>query len=345
MNFKLFTTRCRLGLALLGATVLLGGAGLHAQNATVDPTDTQVFTLRAGWNAIDLRVDPLDPTPGVVFAHVPVDKVATYFPLETPVEFIQNPTEKPWKSRGWNAWFAPALPESAISDLFAIGGGHCYLVHSTAPATLSVVGAVIQRRVRWQADSYNFVGFPVDPVSPPTFQAWFAGSTNHQSTQRTIVYTLGANDTWQPVSNPGATVIQPGAAYWVFCEGDSDYQGPLDVSAPTGVENAMDFGSTTETLDLQIINNLFNPDGVTLQLDPTNSLPLSYQQRTLSLGQIVSVSFTDAASFGSLESGAKLQLRLTLDRAGMTQTNGAAVITVRDDVGSLIRIPVTGQLP
>jgi hypothetical protein len=328
----------------LGALAL--AVGLAASAQTTAPAGTQTLALRAGWNAIALQIDPLAPAPAAVFTNLPVDKVATYFPTRTPVEFIQDVSSLPWKQKGWRAWFAPARPEALVSDLYALSGGQCYLVHATAPATLNLQGTVVNRRPRWRADSYNFVGFPVDPAYPPTFQAWFAGSTAHQSTTRTMIFTLDANDRWAPVTRPESTLIQPGTAYWVYCQGASDYAGPVEVTVPLAVaDKGVDFGDVTESVTVRFRNPASTPIGFTLELTPAGALPVYYEQKLLAQGQRLQLPLAAAVSFGPLEAGGEMNLRLTLDRALMTGTNGAAVLSVRDDVGSLIRIPVTGSLP
>ena len=331
------------GLAVSLGAILLGAGAGYGQ--TTDPIQTQTIALQPGWNAIHLKVDPLDASPGAVFTNLPVTKVATFFPTRTPVEFIQDPASAPWKQSGWNVWFAPSLPEAAINNLSSMSAGQAYLVYATAGATLDVTGTVRSRRIRWRADSYNFVGFPVDATAPPTFAALFAGSTAHQSSTRTVTFRLDSSGHWVGVTQPASTLVQPNAAYWVYCQGASDYQGPLDVSVPLGAQNQADFGDVTETLSIKLANNLGTPLAVSAELSPAAALPLTYEERLLKLGDRLSVPFTTPANLGTLEAGASKTLRLTLDRAGMTLPSGAAVLIVRDDVGSLIRIPVTGKLP
>lgn len=323
--------------------VFLIPAMVGAQDA--EPAGIQTIALRAGWNAVAIQVEPENAAPAAVFASLPVDKVATYFPSRTPVEFVQDPASQPWKQKGWRAWFAPALPESLVNDLYAINAGQCYLVHATAPATLTIRGTVVCRRLKWRADSFNFVGFPVDPANPPTFQKWFAGSSAHQPTKRAAVYSLDASDKWIPVVNPESTLIQPNTAYWVFCHGGSDYQGPLDVSTPFGVGTQLDYGNATETLSLRLANVGPAPLSLTLMLSPENALSLAYQQKLPNLGERLSVPLGASTALGSLEVGESKTLRVTLDRAALDRPSAAAVLTVRDDAGSLIQIPVMGKQP
>lgn len=325
---------------------VIAGMLLAQSGGAVDGLEVQTIALQPGWNAIHLKVDPLEPHPGAVFTNLPVTKVAAYFPNRTPVEFIQDPAAVAWKKQGWNVWFAPTLPESVVSDLSAMSGGQAYLVYATAGATVPVQGRVRYRRIRWRSDSYNFVGFPVEAVAGPTFAAWFAGSPAHRSAARPMIFTLDGGGHWRPVDRPESTLVQANTAYWVFCQGASDYQGPLDVSVPLGVQSSgVDFGTANETITVRFRNTTASPLRFSVELSPAAALPLSYEQKLLSLGQRVQIPLTSPASLGPLEAGSELNLRLLLDRALLVGTNGGAVLTVRDDVGGLVRMPVTGRLP
>jgi hypothetical protein len=238
------------------------------------------------------------------------------------------------------------MPESAISDLRSIRGGQGYLVFASADSTLNVTGETVLRRFRWRSDSFNFVGFPVASDSPPTFAAWFAGSTAQQSGARPSTYLLDASGFWRPVLQPEITQIQPGVAYWIFCRGGSDYQGPLDVSLPrAGADGRLDFGTATERLPVTLRNTTTSPIRYQLELSSADALPLT-QERTLP-GQAGRVAFpiVNGAQLEPLEPGAKVDLQLALDRAQLSATGGAVVLTVRDEVGSQIRIPVTAKNP
>ena len=310
------------------------------------PFITQQILLRAGWNAVYLSVDPANPEPQTVFTNQPVDKVATYFPSRTSVEFIQDPASIPWKQKGWNIWYAPTLPEGPISDLSAIAGGQGYLVHALSDVTVNVTGRPGIHRTRWKSDAYNLTGFPVDPANPPTFATWFAGSSAHQSTKRPAVFALNDTAQWVAVDHPELKVISPGVAYWVFCQGASDYQGPVDISIPFGGQGkAANFGDANSKLVLRLARNVGTPTRATLSLDSVNSLSLSYQQRSVFDGSTQTTPFTSTVSFDLPDVGQKNDVNLILDRAALGTNGGSAILTVRDEIGTLVRIPVSGTQP
>lgn len=309
------------------------------------PTGTQSITLRKGWNAIAVRVNPAVPAPNEVFRGLPVDKVAAYLPGGTPLEFIQDPDAKPWKQKGWRAWFSELSPDAIVSDLSAIQAGQCYLVHATEATTVNLTGTIAHHRVSWRGDSFNLVGFPVDPEHPPTFSAWFAGSAAHQSASRTVVYQLDETDRWAPVTRPERTVIQPERAYWVWCQGASDYQGPLDVVTGGARSQKVNFGNVTELLSIKLVNNLNTPLGVLMQLSPTNGAPLLMERKLLSLGERVDVPLTEPLNLGTLDPRSSRPIRFKVDRSRIEGSSGSAVLVLKDDVGTLLRIPVTAEVP
>lgn len=306
------------------------------------PITTQTVALRPGWNAIFLNVDPLDRDPAKVFDQLPVTRVAAFLPRRTPVEFIQDPGSKAWKQEGWNVWYAPGTEEAALSDLYSIVGGLGYLVQAREAATLTVRGYVIYPQIRWRADSFNFVGFQVDPLSPPTFAAWFSGSPAHRTNLRPVIYRLDETSHWRPVERLSAAQVQPGVAYWVFCQGGSDYQGPLGLR---GIQGKLDYGDVVQTLDLRFVNQTSNPLKVVFRVESANNLPVVEDRILLNLGERVVIPLEGPTELDALESGETRSLRLALDRAAMKGKTGSAVLVVSDDIGSLIRIPMTGKLP
>jgi len=90
----------------------------------------------------------------------------------------------------------------------------------------TVHGRPMLQPARWQADSFNLTGFPVDPAAPPSFGAFFAGVAAHAGQP---IYSLAADGHWQLVTNPFSTPIHSGEAYWVFSSGPSTFRAPLDV--------------------------------------------------------------------------------------------------------------------
>jgi len=237
-------------------------------------TRTQVLELKAGWNSVWLEVDPLESEPSKCFEGIPVDIAATYFQNITPVQYIRDPREASWKEPGWAVWYSGQRPDSVVTDLFAIHGNRAFLVHAKKDFTWQLNGAVSFRRMQWQPDSFNFVGFSVNPGATPTFASYFEGSPAHRGQK---VYRL-ERDQWVAINDAGNTRIKSGVAYWVHCKGGSQYQGPVDIQPPGSGQ--FDFGSIGASLGIHFHNNSTTPAQLTVEVSrDLNSVPLAYVVR------------------------------------------------------------------
>lgn len=188
---------------------------------------SQPITLKGGWNAVFLEVEPPNPDPAVVFSGVP-DLVSawTWNPRTSPVEFLTDPGQLAPEDPYMLAWFPS---NSALSDLKAIYGGQAYLVRRTGGVgdhAWTVNGEPSTAVIRWKADSFNFVGFPLVPGSEPLFFDFFSGSAAHAGQD---VYRLNnATSTWAKVTSASDRMSR-GEAFWVFCKGGSQFDGTLGV--------------------------------------------------------------------------------------------------------------------
>lgn len=191
-------------------------------------TRSQVLMLHAGWNAVFLEVDPVDPVPDHVFAGLPVDIVAGFFARTASAQYMTNPDANIFKRAGWGVWYAGDRPDAFLSTLHAISGQRAYLLHATDDCVWQVTGAVMRLARQWQPDAFNLVGFPVARQGGPSFREFFAGSRafNHNR-----IYRL-EDDAWRRVTDPTAESMRSGEAFWIYCYGSSDYQGPLRVEPP-----------------------------------------------------------------------------------------------------------------
>ncbi len=229
---------------------------------------SQQIQLQRGWNSVFLEVVPQDTAPTAVFSNAPVPVAATYFPLANAVEFLADPVRINWKKEGWSVWYAPRRSDSFLSNLHAVDGNRSYLIYSEQDFLWTVEGYVAFQPVRWKSGSYNHVGFGVDQQSPPTFGKFFAGSKAHSPGK---FYRL-VNEKWTKITNPDSASMKSGEAFWAWCQGSSDFQGPLTVTIPVG--RAVIFGSQG-TARIALGNSSGDPLGVRTELSGSG-LPLSY---------------------------------------------------------------------
>ncbi|HKX62929.1 MAG TPA: hypothetical protein VJS65_13810, partial [Verrucomicrobiae bacterium] len=264
---------------------------------------------------------------------------ASYLDTETTVQFIRDPASIGWKKEGWGVWYAPHRPDSFLSTLHALGGHRAYLIQAERDFTWNVEGQVELARTVWKADSYNFTGFTLDSQSPPTFEKFFGGSKAHRASR---IFRL-VNDHWALVTNPTGTVMRAGEAFWVACQGSSDYQGPLRIQSPDG--NRVSFGSRTRS-HLLVANESRDPATVSVEtVGMEQGLPLAY---TISAITDTGPEDVDTAlpalhPFGTLEPSARTSLRLKVWRDRMTSPVGATLLKVSNGAGALTWVPVTAQ--
>ncbi len=300
-----------------------------------EPVRVQTLQLQPGWNAVFLEVEPPDTAPDTVFANLPVDVVARYFPQTSPVQFISDPAETPWKGPSWGVWYAPTRDDAFLTTLHAIQGNKAYLVHATQACLWSVEGNVAFTRLRWQADSFNLTGFWVNPQTPPTFAAFFAGA---QGLIGDRIYRL-VDGRWQPVAAPGSTSMREGEACWVYCRGKTDYQGPLKVKAP-GVEG-LDFGAAANSLAIDLQNESSAPIRVTCELVAgSGGLPLAYAVKDLANLKTTYPPLDSAVSYPALEPGRPEVLQLQARREAMTSASQSTLLKISTDAGVQFWVPV-----
>ena len=307
------------------------------------PIYEQTLTLHPGWNAVYLEVTPETPEIASVFvdpsgAPLPILSVWQRQENLGQVDFIEDPGEA-LDRRAWRSYF-PDQPEGIgfLSNLFALRGNQAYLVHfgGAASVQLTISGKPSLRHTKWVPDSFNLVGFHLEPSAPPSVADYFSSSPAHAGQP---VYHLGSDGIWQLMS-PNQS-LQAGRSYWVFTTGQSTFQGPLEVVAPT--REGLEFGSAIGTLDLSFRNHSGVPKSVTLEMLASadgSSLPqLAHWQ--LEEGQstwpLLPASFSLAIDAGG-ERNAPLAVR-----RGEIDTHVSGLLRVSDGDGSRYLVPVSAS--
>ena len=106
---------------------------------------------------------------------------------------------------------------------------------NASPTNWVVQGKAVVRSVEWLSDSMNFVGFNLPTNSVPNFQTFFSGSSSHSNE---LILRLNAQGRWQTTS--ATTAMRRGEAFWIRCNGRSEFQGPLSITLAQG--NGLDYG-------------------------------------------------------------------------------------------------------
>jgi len=223
------------------------GAKLFAQ------TTQQIITLTPGWNSVFLELNPQNNNCNEIFENLPIASVWAWNPKTTAVEYIKNPDELIPEHPQWLTWYPPDKPYSYKTNLFSLLGEHAYLIQIEGNQTieLSLTGRPCLPNINWKPDSVNLVGFHVIPDQGPFFSDFFSPSSAHGNDNPEIYY-LNENSIWEKIQNTKATRINKGTAYWIHCEGESNYVGPVKIEVMQG--NGLDYGDTQVEQSIKIQN-------------------------------------------------------------------------------------------
>jgi hypothetical protein len=296
--------------------------------------------LHKGWNAVYLQVDPTNSKPNECFQGTPVSVVASYVGNGSAVQYVQNPTTNSvTKNNGWSAWYAPGRPDAFLTQLFNLNANNAYLIFSQSDYVWSVTGTAVLSAVKWKPNSFNLAGFSLDRLSPPTFSQFFSGSAAHQPYR---IYRL-VNDQWTLVDSASTTQMRSGEACWIYCNGGSDYQGPLEVKAPNGQQAYI---TGVNPAGILLANKTVNPLSVKVE-NATSSevLPLAFVLRAVTDSNVVSASFDLPATYNMpvFEAKESRGFWLTVRPEKMATATETTLLKITTDIGTQCWLPVTGN--
>jgi len=323
--------RCWLGLA---APILF--FNLFVNCAIADITRTQTLSLHKGWNAVFLEVTPTNGSPDVLFQGTPVTMAAAFTGTDKSIQFIPSSASIN-QQNGWDVWYASSRVDSFLTSMFMLIGNKPYLLYAGSDCTLNITGTALINSVRWKPNSFTLTGFCVDSVSPPTFDQFFAGSAQHHPYR---IFHL-VNDTWVKVDNAQTTQMHSGEAYWIYCKGQSDYQGPLQVGLPVGQTLLLQGGNPS---GISLANKSLNPLEVQVQnVSGNGQLPLAYVLRAVTDTNVLTAAYDlpDNYSMTAFDGGEKRGLWLTLRPERMTADVQTGLLKITTDLGTQCWLPVS----
>lgn len=305
---------------------------------------TQTITLTPGWNAIYVQVAPDEVNTENVFASLigedtsQINSVWHWLSHRAQIDYVQTPdVDKLLSQPGWLRYFPPSSDKTFLNNLFAIQANNAYLVNISGSnnVTLTISGSPVIPKLDWQSNTFNLVGFHVDPLNKPTFSDFFSSSVAHneQSVYRLI------NDTWE-VINADNTLVEPGIAYWVFSKQGSDFTGPIAIELPQ--INRLEYGTILERLTAQFKNRKSTSQSIDLQIIGEVE-GLHYANPDVSSSQSwLSLSGTYNKNLNSEEVYA---LPLGVRRADFTPQDFIQTLEVKSSGGSRWLIPVSASAP
>ena len=330
---------CFLLVALFSLCLSL--SPLSAQEG-VGPFPTQTIELKSGWNAVYLEVEPLMTEPSDVFDGLPIECVANYSGDAATRQFVSNPAIDLSRAAGWLRWYPDSLEHSFLSDLGEIYGGQCYLIKAHESFRWKLSGRPVVAKVEWIPDAYNFVGFSVAEYGGPSFHEFFEGSDAHSDQ---AIYRM-SDGVWKKVLNPTAEALGSGEAFWIFCDGGSDYQGPLQITVP-GSDGLM-LGDSP--LELVLTNHSSNP--LSYRIDhvlesETSGVPISLQVTVLGDSEApvrsVPVDFPSTAwaqDFPPMDGGSSIRMPVALRRGDLASDYSQSYLIFESSLATRVWVPI-----
>jgi len=308
---------------------------LHA-----DTIRTQTINLHQGWNAVYLQITPTNPAPASCFQGTPITIAALYAGNNSAVQYLLDPTTNTvTPGSGWMVWYAPGRPDAFLTSFFALHANNAYLLYSQSDYAWSVTGTAALGSVTWKPNSFNLVGFSLDPLSPPTFDQFFGASPAHQPYR---IYRL-VHDQWVQIAHAQTTQMLSSEACWIYCTGSSAYQGPLTVQMQTGTSALV---NGTDLCGILLANNTGNPLNVTVA-NPTSRavLPLSFLLNAVTSSNVVTATYDLPASYQmpTFEAKESRGFWLALRPELMPTTNATTLLEITTDIGTQAWLPVTAN--
>jgi hypothetical protein len=315
----------------------------------------QTLTLRQGWTAVFLEVQPNPQNCDTIFAGLPIESVWSWNSRFSTVQYITDPNSLLPGQPDWLTWVPPGSTNRAAANLFILQGGRPYLIKASAATTITLHGQPLIRTTDWLAKSFNLAGFYVSSNSPPTFQSLFASSPAHIGQP---VFRLNAAGSWAQVVSPSTTTLNRGESFWVYTAGASSYPGFFKVTLERG--RTLDYGRTLIEQTLRIKNTSSNTTTFTIKTlasgNPPNTsfpalagpVPLSY----FASNQVGWVALPAQLSSPSMTPGAEWKLRVAVRRADMNSFTLPAgysdalyqsLLEITDTLGSRAVVPVSAN--
>ncbi len=320
-------------------TLLVSGTALAWSGLVLAASISQTITLHPGWNAIYVEVEPDENRIDRIFADVPVASVWRWIPPQAGADFVADPAEGLLSFDGWFGYFPPKRPESFLNNLHRLNANQAYLVEieGTANHTITLTGKPLFRRKNWATDGYTLTGFEVDENNPPSLGDYFENSPAHADM---LFFKLSADGHWQAVQSPYGETINRGEAYWVYTNGSSQWQGPLNLDIDGGDE--LDFNNTLSKATIVIANESTADATVTFNRVAGDTTPLGYELEDPGTQQLSYPDLTDGFPL-NMTAGLNKMFTLAVRRGEFTQDTYEEIIELNNGQGFVRRFVIRAE--
>ena len=301
---------------------------------------SQSFTLKPGWNAIFLELEPQSVAPADVFSGITnLQSVWMWNPQAGTVEFIQDPNTLLPDQPQWLVY----IPGNPIAtNLHAIHANTAYLVNlgGSSDVVFSVTGEPRIPVANWKANSFNFVGFHLIG-DEESFGSFFSSSPALDGQD---IYVLdNGTGSWSKVTDPANTNMKRGEGFWIYCKGSSVFTGPLSVK--TEQSGGLRYGKKLSEQNLVVYNHSAYNMAVTLAFSALTD-HIYYWTFDQAQGQSIWKPFPTSLEL-SIPAGQSQKIRIGVKRAGLTAdvdyfANLSVTETQSSKMELLVPVSVTG---
>ncbi len=315
---------------------------------------SQTNVLKPGWNAVFLHVDASYATLNqLMSSNLPIGEIWYWQPALPTGQFIDSPQLPTGGGSQWATWTRSLGSTSVLQRLTGNGAYLVRVTNNVTPYNWVVKGKPVLPTYKWTLTGLNFVGFPVPSAPAPTFESFFAPSTQLQQNGEVYFYQGGNLGTTNPVRlvAPRTTSVRRDQAYWVRA-GDTyiQYFNPIQVvqNGTAGIQ----FGDTKGQAQFRIRNLANVPITVTLrqiasETPPVGQTSIAAAPPLLLRGAINTTNLTygytnlaagprtwTLAAVGQV--GSEVEVIIGLNRSqmvGAVGTNYAGVLRFTDSLG------------
>lgn len=301
---------------------------------------TQSIALQPGWNAVLLEVQPASNDTVSVFNGLPISSVWTWIPKDGSAQFFANLSEELHDDPHWLVFFPTNRHERMFNDLYRVFANRSYFIKllGTTGVTWTVSGRPAVPGFTWQPNSFNLVGFPLNPAGAlPTVQGFLAPDVS-LATQP--VYRLNATGAWERVADPGAQTMRAAESMWIYAGGESTYLGPLRVTVSEG--DGLDYGGSIPEKDVTLRNLGSAATSVSIRNVLGAAGPVAYGSQDPGTGAMVWADLPDPLVV-DLAAGESRAVRLSIQREEIAGGLYETTIEVIADTGTRVRIPLRAE--
>jgi hypothetical protein len=296
--------------------------------------DQQTITLKPGWNAIYVELEPIENQITDVFSGIPVESVWRWLPKDIGKDFVVDPAEGLLSVEGWYGYFPEPRPEAFLSNLYTISANTPYLVKldGNMDKTITISGKPVLRKKKWTTNGYTLIGFPFVEGSEPSFGDFFATSEAHNDQP---IYRLTQQGQWQVVADPYTSVMKAGESYWVYTEGTSQFQGLINVTVEQG--ESIEYRAAFTEIDIILTNLSDVPNYMSINRVNGNSMPMKFLNVDPETGEEAWPNLPNVKVY-EVQPGEDRIVTLAVDRANFLEERMEQVLSVTNEQGGKVMI-------